>query len=230
MAIVVEMVSDLVCPWCWLGLRRIQSAIALVPEIDVELLFRPYELDPTIPKEGVGYKDYMRHRMGGTGEPGEAPETSRFKAMREALEQYGAEESIPFRFSAITQRPNSFDAHRVVRWAQGQGVGAAVKEGLFSAYFEHGEDIGTPDILARVAGENGLDAEIVTNLLVSDADTGAVREEADLFREMGIAGVPTYVGDRRIAVQGAESAEKLAKFLHTLAAQQPAERPAAGTA
>jgi len=229
MAIVVEMVSDLVCPWCWLGLRRIKGAMALAPEVEVQLLFRPFDLDPSVPREGTDYKAYMRQRMGGTGEGNESPETSRFKAMREALEQYGADEGIPFNFPAITRRPNTLDAHRVVRWAQGQNVGGEVKEALFSAYFEHGEDIGDPAVLARVAGENGLDREIVSRLLSEDADLEAVQQEEALFRQMGIAGVPTYVGNRRVAVQGAESSEKLAKFLRTLAAQQPEERPA-GTA
>lgn len=224
MSITVEMVSDLVCPWCWLGMRRMQAAIASVPDIEVELLFRPYELDPTIPKPGVDYREYMRHRLGGTGEASDNPETSRFRAMREALEQYGAAEGIPFNFSAITRRPNSFDAHRVVRWAQGQGVGAQVKEALFEAYFSKGEDIGDPAVLARIAGENGLDADIVADLLARDADVDTVRQEAELFRQMGIAGVPTYVGLRRLAVQGAESADKLAKFLQTLEAQMPKQQ------
>lgn len=224
MAIVVEMVSDLVCPWCWLGLRRIRAALEQVPDLEIQLLFRPYELDPTIPKAGVDYKTYMRHRRGGTGEAEESPETSRFRAMREALEQYGADEGIPFNFAAITRRPNSFDAHRLVRWAQGQGLGAEMKEALFSAYFEHGEDIGEPDVLARLAGETGLDSEIVARLLAGEADVAETRDEAELFRRMGIAGVPTYIGNRQIAVQGAESADKLARFLRTLAARLPEER------
>ncbi len=224
MTIAIEMVSDLVCPWCWLGLRRIRAAIAHVPELEIELLFRPYELDPTIPKAGVDYKDYMRQRLGGTGEPDESPDTSRFRAMRDALEQYGAEEDIPFRFASITRRPNSFDAHRLVRWAQGQRVGAAVKEALFAAYFAHGEDIGDPAVLSRIAGENGLDGDIVAKLLAGEADVAEVRDEAELFRRMGIAGVPTYIGNRQIAVQGAETAEKLAKFLRTVAARMPEER------
>lgn len=224
MTIIVEMVSDLVCPWCWLGLRRIRSAIDLVPETEVQLLFRPYELDPTIPREGVDYKAYMRHRLGDPDEAGDTAKADRFRAMREALELYGEEEGIPFDFAAITRRPNSFDAHRVVRWAQGQGVGAEVKEALFAAYFAHGEDIGAPSVLARIAGENGLDGEIVAKLLAGEADAEEVRKEADTFRRMGIAGVPTYVGNRQLAVQGAESAEKLAKFLRTLAARMPEER------
>ena len=211
----IEMVSDLVCPWCWLGLRRIQSAIALVPEIEVELLFRPFELDPTIPEGGVNYRDYMASKFG--------PETedSRWVAMREALVQYGQEEDIPYNFSELRHRPNSFDAHRLVRWAQGQGKGAEAKEALFSAYFEHARDIGDHDVLCDIAEEIGLERDIVEKLLLSDADVEAVRKEEELFRQMGIGGVPTYIAMRRIAVQGAESAEKLAKFIKASADQLP---------
>ena len=119
MSVVIEMVSDLVCPWCWLGKRRIESAIALVPDIDVQLLFRPYELDPTIPAGGVDYKDYMRKAFGSP----EAKERSGM--MRQALIDYGEAEDIPYRFDNISWRPNSLDAHRLVHWAQGQDKGAA---------------------------------------------------------------------------------------------------------
>lgn len=223
MTVTVEMVSDLVCPWCWLGLRRIRSAIALASDVQVDLLFRPYELDPTLPAEGTDYKAYMTSRLGGTGDAGESPQTSRFRAMREALEQYGEAENIPFDFSGIKVRPNTFDAHRLVRWAQGQGLGAAAKEALFTAYFRDHRDIGRREVLCDIADEIGLDGVIVGDLLDRNADRDAVRAEQQLFLDMGIRGVPTYVGDRRFAVQGAESAEKLAKFLRTLAAHQPTE-------
>lgn len=229
MTVALEMVSDLVCPWCWLGLRRLKAAMDLASEADVEVLFRPYELDPTIPKEGVSYTAYMQARLGGTGEAQEDPEKSRFRAMREALEQYGEEEGIPFRFSGIEIRPNTFDAHRLVRWAQGQGLGFEAKEALFAAYFRDHRDIGAAGVLADIAGEIGLDREIVAKLLASDADVAAVREEESLFQQMGVRGVPTYIGNRNVAVQGAESAEKLARFLRNLTARMPQER-AAGSA
>ena len=214
----IEMVSDLVCPWCWLGLRRIQDAISLTPEIDVELLFRPFELDPTIPEGGVSYRDYMAKKFG--------PETedSRWSAMRQALIDYGEAEGIPYRFSELRHRPNSFNAHRLVRWAQGQGKGAEAKEALFSAYFEHARDIGDQDVLADIGEAIGLERDIIEKLLVSDADVEETRQEEDLFRQMGISGVPTYIAMRRVAVQGAESAEKLAKFIRASAAQMPQER------
>ncbi|MEO0549890.1 MAG: DsbA family oxidoreductase [Pseudomonadota bacterium] len=221
MTVTIEMVSDLVCPWCWLGLRRLKAARDLVPEVDVQILFRPYELDPTIPKGGTDYKAYMKQKFGSdTGK-------ERSNAMRDALIQYGQEEGIPFAFDKITWRPNSFDAHRLVGWAQGQDLGMATKEALFQAFFANGEDIGNLETLISIASRVGLDPNIVSDLLASDADVERTREEQEMFRQMGIAGVPTYIADRTIAVQGAESAEKLARFLKTAAARQPQERPLA---
>ncbi|MEX1251429.1 MAG: DsbA family oxidoreductase [Hyphomonas sp.] len=220
MTVVIEMVSDIVCPWCWLGLRRIEEARALAPEVDVQLLFRPYELDPAIPPEGADYKAYMSGRVS-------SPEgKERMAAMRQALIDYGNAENIPYRFDAVTHRPNSFDAHRLVRWAQGQDKGAAAKEALFRAYFNEARDVGDHGVLTDIARQIDLDADIVADLLASGADAGAVRAEADGFRQMGISGVPTYIANRRVAVQGAESAGKLAKFIRHAASLLPQERPA----
>jgi predicted DsbA family dithiol-disulfide isomerase len=183
-------------------------------------LFRPYELDPTIPKEGVDYKAYMSSRVS-------SPEgKERMATMRQALIDYGTAENIPYRFDAVTHRPNSFDAHRLVRWAQGQGKGGAAKEALFRAYFNEARDVGDHGVLTDIARQIDLDADIVADLLKSGADTDIVREEAETFRQMGIAGVPTYIANRRVAVQGAESAEKLARFIRHAASLLPQERPA----
>lgn len=219
MTVVIEMVSDLVCPWCWLGKRRIDEAIALVPEIDVQLLFRPFELDPTIPAGGYDYKEYMKQKFGSdTGK-------DRANTMRDALIAYGEAEGIPYRFDKITRRPNSMDAHRIVRWAQGQGKGAEAKEALFKAFFQDGKDIGDHKVLVGLSGDIDLNPDVVADLLASDADGDEVRKEAEQFRQMGISGVPTYIANRTLAVQGAESAEKLAKFLTSAAQQLPQERP-----
>ena len=222
MTLVIEMVSDLVCPWCWLGTRRMDDAIKLVPDLEVELIFRPFELDPTIPAEGVDYKAHMKEKFG--SDAGK----DRANAMRQALIDYGEAEGIPYRFDQITRRPNSFNAHRLVRWAQGQQKGAAAKEALFKAYFSDGRDIGETEVLVDIAREIDLDPGIVAELLPTDADVQNVRNEEALFQQMGISGVPTYLANRRVAVQGAETAEKLARFLRDAAARLPEERPAEG--
>ncbi|MEO1554085.1 MAG: DsbA family oxidoreductase [Pseudomonadota bacterium] len=219
MTLHIEMVSDLVCPWCWVGLRRFKSAMELVPDLEVELLFRPFELDATIPAGGTDYKTYMKQRFGSD------QSKDRANQMRDLLIQYGEDEGIPFDFDRITRRPNSFNAHRLVRWAQGQDLGLAAKEALFDAYFSKGEDIGDHEVLVTLAAKIGLDSNLVSDLLSGDADVENTRNEQNLFRQMGISGVPTFIAHRQIAVQGAESSEKLARFLKTAADQTPSERP-----
>jgi predicted DsbA family dithiol-disulfide isomerase len=222
MTLHIEMVSDLMCPWCWVGLRRLKGAMALVPELEVEVLFRPFELDPTVPAGGTDYKAYMKSKFG--SDQGR----DRANQMRDLLIQYGQDEGIPFNFDKITRRANSFNAHRVVRWAQGQGLGMAAKEALFEAVFSKGEDIGDHETLVTIASKIGLDPNVVSDLLASDADVETTRQEQNLFRQIGISGVPTFIAHRQIAVQGAESSEKLARFLSTAAAQIPGERPLSG--
>lgn len=211
MSLVLEMVSDLACPWCWLGLRRIRAALCALGQdgAGLALRFAPFELDPTIPPAGVDYRAYMRTKFG----PGDEAGRTRWSQMREALEAAGAREDIPFDFAGITHRPNTFDAHRLLRSAQGQGAGLAVKEALFRAYFTEHLDIGDPAVLTAIAAAAGLDPAIVSDLLARDADSGAVREEQRLFLGMGIRGVPTFIAGRAVAIQGAHDVPALIAFL-----------------
>lgn len=221
MTLQIEMVSDLVCPWCWVGLRRLKGAIELVPELEIDVQFRPFELDPTVPAGGTDYKEYMKAKFGSD----QGREKS--NQMRDLLIQYGADEGIPFHFDRITRRPNSFNAHRIVRWAQGQGHGMAAKEALFEAVFSNGQDIGDHETLVTIAAKVGLDANLVSDLLAGDADVDNTRNEQSMFQQMGISGVPTFIAHRQIAVQGAESSEKIARFLRSAAQHVPGEPPRA---
>lgn len=216
MKIALEMVSDLVCPWCWLGLRRIKKAIEIADDVVVNLIFRPYELDPNVPKTGIASKEYYakHHSLS----------SDRRREMREALVSQGRGDGIEFDFENISVRPNSFNAHRLVHWAQGQNKGHKAKEALFRAYFSDVRDIGNSEVLVEIAGEIGLDENIVRDLMDSDADVSRVREEETLFQRMGISGVPTYIADRRIVVQGAQDSTHLAKFLKAAAKDRPQER------
>ncbi|MEL7480165.1 MAG: DsbA family oxidoreductase [Pseudomonadota bacterium] len=224
--IALEMVSDLVCPWCWLGLRRLKAAVDTVPDIETEIYFRPYQLDPHVPEEGMEYRAYMKAKFGPDAHEGSEHDASknRWRQMRTALEEYGAAEGIPFDFDNIPKRPNTVNAHRLVHWAQGQGLGLTAKEALFKAYFTDHRDIGDKAVLADIAAEIGLDRDIVEKLLASEADKDKIAEESQLFMQMGVRGVPTFIGNRAIAVQGAETAEKLAKLIRATAAQLPEER------
>ncbi|MEM8634670.1 MAG: DsbA family oxidoreductase [Pseudomonadota bacterium] len=224
--IALEMVSDLVCPWCWLGLRRLRTAVDMVPEVTTEIYFRPYQLDPNVPEEGMEYKAYMKAKFGPDAHDGSEHDESknRWRMMRTALEEYGAAEGIPFDFENIPMRPNTTNAHRLVHWAQGQGLGLEAKEAIFHAYFADHKDIGDQAVLVDIAEEIGLDRAIVSDLLAGDGDKNTVAKEANLFMQMGVRGVPCFIGNRSVAIQGAETPEKIAKLIRATAAQMPEER------
>ncbi|WP_421857509.1 DsbA family oxidoreductase [Oceanicaulis sp.] len=216
----VDIVSDIVCPWCWLGLRYWDQARALVPEIQTETLYRPFQLDGAIPPGGVAYKDYMKKKFG------DGPD-DRFKMMREHLEQAGPAAGITFRFSGIPVRPNTLNAHRVIRWAQGQDLGEAASERLHKAFFDDHLDIGDPAVLSQLAGEVGLDADIVASLLQTDQDSQAVLDEEQFYRRLGVQGVPCFIFNGQFAVSGAEAPEVLADAIRQ-AASLPQDNDDAG--
>jgi predicted DsbA family dithiol-disulfide isomerase len=201
----VDMVSDFVCPWCWLGYRQFQRAADRTKPRPV-LTFRPYMLDPSVPEGGADYRAYMKDKFG------DKPD-SRWTAMREHLETEGPNYGIAFDFKAITRRPNTLDAHRLMRWAQGQDVGEKCAVALFKAYLERGEDIGDHDVLCRIAGEIGLDAELTRDLLAGEDDKIDIQNEVMFFRGLGVSGVPTFIYAGQMAVQGAQPPEAHRKVM-----------------
>ena len=205
----VDIVSDIVCPWCWLGVRYFQKA-AKQSKHDVNLTWRPYMLDPTIPEDGVPYNAYMKNKFG------DGP-SDRFKAMREALEAQGPSVGIEFKFDNIPMRPNTLNAHRLLKWAQGQELGDKASDALFRAFFTELKDVGDHTILKEVAQEIGMDAELVSELLAKEDDKNAVREEIMYFRNLGVNGVPTFIYNGQFAVQGAQPAEKHLKAINEAA-------------
>ncbi len=211
----IDIVADLVCPWCWLGKRNWDAARKLVPDIPVDTVWRPYQLDPDLPREGRPYREYMKAKFSGSN-------TERWTQMRTYLEQAAPAAGIEFHFDSIPVRPNTLNAHRVLRWAAGQGVADAAAEGLFRAFFAESEDIGDPAVLARIAGEAGLDAALTAELLASDRDEAEIRDEEAFFRKLGVTGVPTYIFNGRFAVSGAQEPQVLADAIRQ-ASLEPAE-------
>ena len=215
-SVTVDIVADLVCPWCWLGKRNWDAAVKDVPEVSVETIWRPYQLDPTLPRGGQPYRDYMKSKFSG-------PEASeRWKQMRAYLEDAAPAAGIAFRFDDIAVRPNTLDAHRLMRWAGGQGVSGKMAEALFSAFFAEGRDIGDRAVLAELAEEAGLERKVVSDLLGTERDEKAVWEEELFYRKLGVSGVPTYIFNGRFAVSGAQETGVLADAIRQ-AVKEPAE-------
>ena len=209
--ITIDVVSDAVCPWCYLGQKRLDQALAAAPEIEASVRWRPYQLDPAIPAEGLDRKAYMEAKFGDTG---------RLEAAHERLIALGLEAGIAFAFDRIEVAPNTLDAHRLIRWAAGSGDADAqgkVVRRLFKAYFEDGRDIGRPEILVGIAGDAGMDAALVETLLATDADRDAVRGEIETARRMGVTGVPCFLLDGRYAVVGAQDTAVLADAIRRVA-------------
>lgn len=208
--ITIDVVSDVVCPWCFVGKKRLEQALELAPEVDAEVRWRPYQLDPAIPAQGKDRQVYMREKFG-TG--------SKIDDIHKQLVELGEENDIVFDFEAITRAPNTLDAHRLIHWAAQAGPGLQDKlvGRLFSLYFEQGQDIGDHDVLVDAAASIGMEAPIVARLLQSDADKDAIREEIDTANRIGVRGVPCFIIDQKYAVMGAQSASALADAIRQTA-------------
>jgi predicted DsbA family dithiol-disulfide isomerase len=190
----IDVVSDAVCPWCYLGEKRLEEALAQEAG-PVAVRWRPYQLDPTIPAGGLDRAEYMAKKFGRSG---------RLQSVHDNLTRLGAEVGIPFAFDAIKRSPNTLDAHRLIRWAASAGAQAEVVDRLFKTYFVEGRDIGDRGVLIDIAGECGLDAKLVEKLLAHGADVEAVRVEIEQAQAMGVSGVPFFIFAGRIGVPGAQ--------------------------
>ena len=190
----IDIVSDVVCPWCYVGEKRLEAALAQEPGA-VVVRWRPYQLDPTIPAGGLDRAEYMAKKFGNSG---------RVQSAHDNLTRLGAELGVPFAFDKIKRSPNTLDAHRVIRWAASAGVQAEVADRLFKAYFVEGRDIGDRKVLLAIAAECGLDAGLVERLLAEGADVEVVRQEIEQAQAMGVSGVPFFIFGGRLGVPGAQ--------------------------
>jgi len=200
----IDFISDTVCPWCFIGKRRLARAIALRPTISFDVRYRPYRLDPSVPKGGMDRDTYMAAKFGQNAGVGEA---------QRVIAAEGAKEGIEFDFAAIRRRPDTIDSHRLIRWAEMTGVQDDVVERLFAAYFENGEDIGDIRVLSDIADVCGMDGAQIADMLESDQDVNLVEREDKLAHEMGVTGVPAMIFANKVAVSGAREPEVLAMVM-----------------
>jgi predicted DsbA family dithiol-disulfide isomerase len=195
----IDIVSDVVCPWCYLGEKRLEQALAEEAG-PIVVRWRPYQLDPTIPEGGLDRAEYMEKKFGKSG---------RLQSVHDNLTRLGAEVGLPFAFDKITRSPNTLDAHRLIRWAASAGVQSRVVDRLFEAYFVEGRDIGDRVVLTEIAAECGLDADLVERLLAEGADSEVVRQEVEQAQAMGVSGVPFFIFAGRLGVPGAQEPSAL---------------------
>ena len=201
----IDIISDVVCPWCYVGKRRLEAALAQRASRDaapVQVRWYAFQLNPAIPSGGVDRRSYLEQKFGG-------PE--RAKQIYARIRAAGEEVGIAFDFDRIVRQPNTVDAHRLIAWAQDIDLNTsdALIERLFRAYFIEGVDIGDIDALARLAGNAGFDATAARAWLGSDAGRAAIQAEEQRARALGVTGVPFFVFNQRLAVSGAQPSEVL---------------------
>src|SRR6185295_19232876 len=206
----IDVISDTVCPWCFIGKRRLMWAMALRPHIAFDVKWRPYRLDPTIPAGGMDRQAYMRAKFG--------DDPMKIVEMHKLIAAEGAKDGIEFDFAAIQRRPDTLDSHRLIRWAEANGVQDEVVERLFIAYFENGEDIGDIRVLADIADMSGMDGVEAAEMLEGDTDSALVEREDQIAHEMGVTGVPAMIFGSKLAVSGAREPEMLALVIDRVAA------------
>mgnify|MGYP000630066193 CR=1 FL=1 len=209
----LDVISDTICPWCFIGKRRLEKALALRTDVDVDVRWRPYQLDPTIPPGGKDRREYLEAKFGG-------PEGA--SKIYDNIRAAGADEDIAFEFDKIARTPNTINSHRLIRWAATADRQDAVVERLFRLYFLEGGDIESPESLVAVARETGMDADLVAELLASDADVELVEREIRTAQKIGVTGVPCFILANSFGVMGAQSADVLAEAIDKALAQ-PAE-------
>jgi predicted DsbA family dithiol-disulfide isomerase len=194
----IDIVSDVICPWCFIGKRRLERALAQRPGLVASLTWRAFQLNPDMPSGGMPRGEYLAAKF---GSPTHA---ARIYA---TIGEAGAQEGIAFAFDRIRRTPNTIDAHRLIRYAAGQGRAAPLVEALFSAYFERGRDIGDRATLTDIAAECGFNRDAAGDHLAGEAALSEILEEDRSARRLGISGVPCFIIDASYAISGAQEPE-----------------------
>jgi predicted DsbA family dithiol-disulfide isomerase len=210
--IVIDVVSDVICPWCFLAKRQLDAALASLPDVEAMVRWRPFMLDPGIPPEGVDRQSYMLQKFG----------AGRLKTLHDPLIAAGKQYGVPYDFEAITRTPNTLDAHRLIRWSHTAGRQTQVVERLFISYWSEGQDIGEPEVLAGCAADAGINPGQIRELLATDQDVAETQAEIQHLANMGVTGVPLFVLGQRYALQGAQPPEVIADAIMRTLQEDPA--------
>ncbi len=200
----LDILSDPICPWCYIGKTHLDKALAEVPDHPFVIEWHPFQLNPDMPREGMDRRDYLERKFGG--------KDGAVKAYAPVVEHAG-NAGLTINFEAMTRTPNTLDAHRLIHWAGIEGKQTEIVDALFKAYFEEGRDIGDHDVLADIADNVGMDASVVRKLLQSDSDAQSIRDRDAHSRQMGVNSVPTYIVANKHAVPGSQPPELWVKVI-----------------
>jgi predicted DsbA family dithiol-disulfide isomerase len=211
----VDVISDVVCPWCYIGKRRLEAATKLNPSIKVDINWRPYFLNPWIPREGIDRKTYLETKFGSV---------ERYAGIAQRVAAAAAAEGLTYASDKISRQPNTLDCHRIILWANGVIDPGRVKQRLMDLYFAEGADLTDTDVLVQAAADCGMDGDLVRKRLASDADVERIEGEAEAAKEAGIDGVPCFIFGGSIAVSGAQPPEYLASAIERAAANPARKR------
>jgi len=210
--ITIDVVSDVVCPWCFIGKRRLEKAIASRPDLEVQVRFHPYFLNDWVPREGISRTEYLTTKFG-------SPE--RYNRNVPRMIEAAASEGLTYAPDKIRRQPNTLDCHRLILWAdQQQGNGPRMKQRLMSLYFAEGGDLTDREVLVKAAAECGLDPDRVRELLASETDVDTVTRAAESAKAAGIDGVPMFIFNGVLAVSGAQSPEYLVSAMERSVAER----------
>jgi predicted DsbA family dithiol-disulfide isomerase len=217
-AIRIDVVSDVVCPWCYIGKRRLEKAIegtqvsGNVQVKDIEIIYRSYQLDPSVPKEGMDFQTYMENRFG-----------AGFVSKFHQVEQVAQTEGLDFDFSSLPKAINTFTLHRILTIALQDGIQAEVKEAFMKAYFIDRQDLTQENILVELLSKYGWSAEKTLGIINSDVATDEVKEEMNYYRQLGVTGVPFFIFNQKYAVSGAQPAEVFMEILEKVSKEMEVE-------
>jgi len=203
----LDIISDPICPWCYIGKARLARALASAPEGVFEIHWHPFQLNPDMPAEGRDRRAYLEGKFGGKEGAVRA-----YAPVAQAAEESG----LTINFDKIVRTPNTLDAHRLIQWAGIEGVQNDVVDALFDAYFVQGLDIGEHEVLADIAASAGMDRAATLRLLATDADLEEVSAKDKQARDMGVGGVPCFIIANKYAVEGAQPAETWAKIIEEI--------------
>src|ERR1700760_3825308 len=210
----IDIVSDVVCPWCYIGKKRIEDALALVTDVPVDVTWRPFFLNPWVPREGISREEYLTTKFGSV---------DAYKGIAGRVVDAAGQEGLVYRPALVKSQPNTIDWHRLIHWANAKGRAAEMKQRLMELYFRDGGDLTDPEVLIKAAADVGLDADDVRRRLATDEDVASISADAQEASDKGISGVPTYVFAQKYAVSGAQAPEMLARAIRQVSAEVNAQ-------